>query len=55
MRTQDGKMNKAGSAYKNDGTVFVKHTMLTSFYVEVIEQAADGEKVYKFKIAIPEK
>jgi hypothetical protein len=55
MRTQDGKMNKAGSAYKNDGTVFVKPAMLTSFYVEVIEQAADGEKVYKFKIAIPEK
>ena len=48
-------MNKAGSAYKNDGTVFIKPTMLTSFYAEVIEQATDGEKIYKFKIAIPEK
>ena len=52
MRTQDGKMNRDGSAYKNDGTVFVKAPLTTSFIVEVIEQTPDGEKVYKFKVSL---
>jgi hypothetical protein len=52
MRTQDGKMNKDGSAYKNDGTVFVNTPITTTFFIEVVEQTADGEKVYKFKVAI---
>lgn len=52
MRTQDGKMNRDGSAYRNDGTVFVKAPLTTSFIVEVIEQTPTGEKVYKFKVNI---
>ncbi|MDA9563241.1 hypothetical protein N9R81_01040, partial [Flavobacteriales bacterium] len=47
MRTQDGKMNKDGSAYKNDGTIFIKSEIDTDFIIEVVE----GETVFKFKVS----
>lgn len=47
MRTQDGKINKDGSAYKNDGTIFIKSEINTNFLIEVME----GESVFKFKVS----
>lgn len=49
MRTQDGKMKKDGSGYKNDGTVFIKTEITSDFMVEVVE----GDMIYKFKVIVP--
>ena len=49
MRTQDGKMKKDGSGYRNSGTVFIKTEITSDFFVEVVE----GDTVYKFKVTVP--